>query len=106
MTESNVGGTTKRARFGNMKRSRFGGEKAHRQHIGDDKSMVVCARRRAEQQIVAATLQDLELDVVKTRCQANTCPCTGVTPVRDGVVREDNITLVYSEGKLLSAHCG
>jgi hypothetical protein len=106
MTELNVGGTTKRARFGNMKSSRFGGEKAHRQHIGDDKSTVVCARRRAEQQHLAATLQDLELDVEEVRSSTNICACTGVTPVRDGVVRNDNITLVYAGGKLLSAHCG
>ncbi|CAN5666260.1 hypothetical protein BH10CYA1_BH10CYA1_41620 [soil metagenome] len=106
MTELNVGGTTKRARFGNMKSSRFGGEKAHRQHIFDDKSTVVCARRRGEQQHLASTLPNLELDVEEVRCSTNTCACTGFTPVRDGVVREGNITLVYSGGKLLAAHCG
>jgi hypothetical protein len=96
----NVGGKAKRVN------SRFGGETAHRQHSGDDKSTVVCARRRSEQQFLAATLQDLDADVEEVRSASNTCACMGITPVLNGVVREDNITLVYSGGKLLSAHCG
>lgn len=106
MTELNVGGMTKRARFGNQKRSRFGGESAWRQHRYDDKGDVITARRRSDRAFVATTLQDLELDVVEARTASNACSCTGVTPVRDGVVREGNITLVYCQGKLLAAHCG
>lgn len=106
MTELNVGGTTKRARFGNQKRSRFGGESAWRQHAYDDRGDVVTARRRSDRAVMAETLQDLELDVVEVRSSSNACACTGVQPVRDGVVREGNITLVYCQGKLLAAHCG
>ncbi len=95
-----VGGKTKRVN------SRFGGEAAHRQHSDDDKSCLVNARRRSDRQFLAATLQDLEADVEEVRASTDICACTGVKPVRDGVVREDGITLVYSGGKLLSAHCG
>lgn len=96
----NVGGKTKRVN------ARFGGETAYRQHSGDDKSSVVNARRRCERQFLATTLRDLDVDVEEVRATTNACSCTGVTPVRDGIVREDGITLVFAGGKLLSAHCG
>lgn len=95
-----VGGKHKRLN------ARFGGESAWRQHRYDDKSTVVAARRRCEQQFLTSTLCDLEHDVEEARAETNICACTGVKPVRDGVVREDGITLVYAGGRLLSAHCG
>jgi hypothetical protein len=97
-----VGGKTKRVN------ARFGGESAHRQHTdeGRDRAHVVLARRKSDQRFLATTLQDLELDVAEQRAQTNICTCMGVQPVRDGVVRENGITLVYAGGKLLAAHCG
>lgn len=95
-----VGGKTKRVN------ARFGGEAAHRQHCGNDKSHIVQARRRSDRQFLAATLQDLDVDLEEESGSTNICACTGVKPVRDGVVREGGITLVYAGGKLLAAHCG
>ncbi|MBS2001263.1 MAG: hypothetical protein JST44_07115 [Cyanobacteria bacterium SZAS LIN-5] len=90
----------------NRNSARFGGETAWRQHRFDDKSTGVNARRRSADQAFAFALLDVEGDLEEERGSTNICACTGVKPVRDGVVREDGITLVYAGGKLLAAHCG
>lgn len=93
-----TGGKTKRAN------SRFGGETAHRQHSDDDKSLVCNARLRADKHFVATVLQDLDADGVEA-C-GDICPCTLEAKPVNGVVREGRVSLVYSDGKIIAAHCG
>lgn len=111
---------------GKMKRNkgRYGGESAHRQHIDDnmDKGVVAEARERSERRFVRSVLRDVSLhgtdgvdfdqDDVRTTGNGGSglvhdvCNCTGLNRVQDGVVSDGAISLVFSGGKLLAAHCG
>lgn len=83
--------------------------KAHRDRVRDKKECKLqsaTARLRSEQASYQAALADFGDDPTAYCTGNNTCPCTGVQPVLNGLVREGNIVLHYSEGKLLAAHCG
>ncbi len=93
-----TGGKTKRVN------SRFGGETAWKQHAGDDRETLCNDRRRADKRFTASLLQDLDADIAEA-C-ADTCACTGQPKPVNGVVCDGSISLVYSEGRIVAAHCG